>query len=71
MTGVSGVGIVVWGVQWPDGTCSYRWNSRLRTFSSADSVDIVREIHGHDGATRLLWLDSPENAAAWQAVDPR
>jgi hypothetical protein len=58
VTGVSGSGLVVWGCMWPDGRVAYRWNSRTSTTVSADSIEDVIAIHGHDGATRLVWVDN-------------
>lgn len=65
VTGVSGEGVVVWGICWPDGTCAYRWNSQWRTTCVADGIDDIEKIHGHDGATRVVWLDSEVQARAW------
>jgi hypothetical protein len=62
-------GVLVWGVQWPDGRCSYRWNSPLATSTAADSIDDVQEIHGDGGATRLVWLDSPDGARTWRLAE--
>lgn len=53
----SGPGVVVWGVEWPDGTATYRWNSAIATTVIAASVQDVMRIHGHDGATVLEWVD--------------
>lgn len=53
----TGPGVVAYGVEWPDGRASYRWNSTLATTVSADSVADVVAIHGHDGRTELVWLD--------------
>jgi hypothetical protein len=57
VTGVSGEGTVVEGVQFSDGRCAYRWITPTATTSVADSIDDVVTIHGHDGATRLVWVD--------------
>lgn len=69
VTGVSGVGTVVWGIQFPDGTCAYRWNSRYRTTTVADCIDDVEKIHGHGGATSVVWLDNEMQAHAWWQHD--
>lgn len=63
VTGVSGVGRVVEGVEFSDGRCAYRWLSELATTVVADRVEDVIEIHGHDGHTRLRWLDELEEEA--------
>lgn len=65
VTGVSGEGPVVCGIEFPDGVCAYRWMTRWRTTCLADSIDDIRAIHGHDGATRVVWLDDEESARSW------
>lgn len=57
LTGVSGTGIVVDGVEFPDGTCAYRWRGERRTTVVADCIEDVELIHGHDGRTRVAWID--------------
>lgn len=64
VTGVSGEGVVVWGLRYPDGRVSYRWNSSIATTVAAESVEDVIAIHGHDGATRLVWVD--EDPEEWR-----
>lgn len=59
VTGVSGTGVVVWGVVFPDGRVAYRWNTPTATTCVADSIEDVVAIHGHDGATELVWIDVP------------
>lgn len=53
----TGPSVVAYGVEWPDGRCSYRWNSTLATTVAADSIRDVEAIHGHDGKTEVVWLD--------------
>lgn len=68
MTGVSGVGVVADGVQFPDGTTVVRWRELAEddphyvrgvraTTVVFPGVEAVAALHGHDGATRLVWLD--------------
>lgn len=66
VTGVSGEGVVVWGIQFPDGAVAYRWNSPHATSSTADSIETVQRIHEHDGASRVVWLDGPDGARTWE-----
>ncbi|MFB7596926.1 hypothetical protein [Streptomyces sp. NPDC056160] len=56
VTGVSGQGPVADGVQWPDGTVALRWRERPST-AVWDSLDLMLSVHGHDGATRVVWSD--------------
>jgi hypothetical protein len=56
-TGASGTGIVADGCQFPDGVTVVRWRGvHASTVVWADLADAVA-IHGHDGATRVVWLD--------------
>lgn len=59
VTGVSGPGDVADGVQWPDGTVALRWRGRAST-SLWDSLELMLSVHGHDGATRAVWLDEQQ-----------
>lgn len=57
-TGVSGTGQVVEGVQFEDGRVAYRWCAQpVRSSGVYASADELIEIHGHDGKTRLVWVD--------------
>lgn len=56
-TGISGVGVVAEGVEFTDGTCAMRWLTERRSTCVYDTaVDLVL-IHGHNGATRIVWSD--------------
>lgn len=55
VSGVSGPGDVADGVQWADGTVALRWRAQPST-SLWDSLDLMLSVHGHDGATRVVWL---------------
>lgn len=58
-TGISGDGYVAQGVKFFDGTCVLRWRTRTRTTAVYASLDDLIEIHGHGGATRVVWIDTP------------
>lgn len=59
LTGVSGTGIVAEGVEFWDGKVVMRWRSLTASTAIYDSVQHVEEIHGHEGRTRVCWLDVP------------
>ncbi len=59
-TGISGTGLVVMGVLYPDGRCHYRWMTEHQTDQMADSLDKLEVIHGHNGRTRIVFLDDEE-----------
>lgn len=58
LTGVSGPGIVAEGVQFSDGLCVLRWvvEPYQSTVVHDQGIKAVKAIHGHDGATRVVWL---------------
>ncbi|WP_235482534.1 hypothetical protein [Streptomyces roseoverticillatus] len=59
VTGVSGTGIVADGVLWPDGTASVRWRGpRPSTVCWDYGLVDVEAVHGHGGATRIIWTDT-------------
>lgn len=66
-SGVSGVGIVAHGVWLPNGMVGLGWNSRTPSLSTFTHVDDLVEVHGHDGATLVDWID-PEPTASRQAI---
>ncbi len=56
-TGVSGAGIVAYGVQWLNGEMVLHWPSRGGTTAFYKSADQLIDIHGHDGKTVIEWID--------------
>lgn len=56
-TGVSGVGIVAVGVEFADGRCVLRWRTEKTSTACYDSISDVEAIHGHNGKTRIEWVD--------------
>ena len=55
-TGISGVGVVAYGVVFGDGTCALRWCSEHRSTAVYASMADLTAIHGHSGATRIeMW----------------
>lgn len=68
VTGISGTGVVAEGVEFTDGTAVMRWldagvsdTSRARgvrpTTVLHESVASIEALHGHNGATRVEWVD--------------
>ena len=57
-SGVSGVGLVAWGCVFPDGKAVLRWCVELTSTAVYDSVDELVAIHGHNGRTRIEWVDA-------------
>ena len=58
VSGVSGTGHVAEGVQFNDGTAVLRWTAGPHPSTSVwSSVAALMAVHGHEGATRLVWDD--------------
>lgn len=56
-SGVSGVGSVATGIEFPDGQVALRWNtSTASTGIYKDILDVIA-IHGHGGMTQIEWID--------------
>jgi hypothetical protein len=65
VSGVSGTGVVAYGAQAPDGTCVLWWESALESIGIYPDMETLLAIHGHQGATRAMYIDDPVDA-----VDP-
>jgi len=57
VTGVSGTGVVAEGVRFSDGTVAMRWLTAHRSTVLWASIEEAEKVHGHDGKTRVVWLD--------------
>lgn len=60
ITGVSGAGRVADGVLWPDQTVSIRWRGDRPSTVFWDRLEDAEQVHGHGGATRIIWDDPAE-----------
>jgi predicted kinase len=69
VSGVSGTGVVAEGVEFSDGVVSLRWLGAWPT--SVVYFDrgalAVEHIHGHSGATQIVWLDAEQASAGGAA----
>jgi hypothetical protein len=60
LSGVSGTGLVAFGTAYPTGRTTLAWCvGDVDSVTVYDSADQVLQIHGHDGATDLVWIDGP------------
>lgn len=66
VSGMSGTGVVALGVRWPDGTASVRWLGARPSIVFWDSMADAEAVHGHAGATEIVW-DFEQAAAALSA----
>lgn len=57
VSGLSGTGVVVEGVEFSGGWVALTWLSPLSSVSFYPNVKTAIEIHGHEGQTVLQWLD--------------
>ena len=57
ISGVSGVGNVAEGVLFTDGKVAMRWLTEHATTTFFDSLEDLILIHGHEGATRVEFID--------------
>lgn len=59
VSGVSGTGVVAEGVEFSDGAVVLRWRTDWPTsvVFHDRGVASVKAVHGHDGRTKLIWLD--------------
>ena len=56
-TGISGTGLVAEGVKFSDGRVALRWRSEHTSTAIYDDIGEVVVIHGHNGQTRIVFLD--------------
>lgn len=74
VSGVSGTGVVAEGAVFTDGTAVLRWTGGWPSSVvwHDRGVESVLHVHGHDGRTRLIWIDTDHHdrrphsrACAW------
>ena len=56
-TGISGTGVVAEGVLFHDGSAAMRWRSQYKSTAFYDNIQDLEAIHGHQGQTRIIWID--------------
>jgi hypothetical protein len=57
VSGISGTGTVADGCVFPDGVTVVRWRGDRQSTVVWPSIEDVEAIHGHGGATRIVWHD--------------
>lgn len=68
-TGISGIGIVAEGVVFQDGSAVLRWRSQYKSTAVYNSMDDVKAIHGHEGQTRIVWIDNKAGEGPCELID--
>lgn len=56
-TGVSGTGVIAEGVLFISGMAALAWRTTVSSIGIYQSLDDLMAIHGHNGKTKLAWLD--------------
>ena len=56
-TGVSGTGRVAEGVVFSTGWVALTWLTSINSLVFYPSIRNVEHIHGHGGATEIVWID--------------
>ncbi|MFF9265853.1 hypothetical protein [Streptomyces longwoodensis] len=56
-TGISGEGVALEGVVFPHGGVVCMWLGEVRSIVEWPSLEVALAINGHEGRTRLRWLD--------------
>lgn len=61
-SGVSGTGKVAEGVEFEDGVVAMQWLSHKPSLGIYRNIKHLRDIHGHEGATHIVWVDPDQFA---------
>lgn len=59
VSGISGCGVVAFGVIFADGQIALHWEGLHSSINIYRSVDDLLFIHGHEGLTRIVFDDEP------------
>lgn len=62
-SGVSGTGVVAEGVEFSDGRVALRWRTAVTSVAIYDSMADLVAIHGHEGRTRVVYIDHADLTA--------
>jgi hypothetical protein len=62
VSGISGAGIVADGVEFDDGQCVLSWRGRYHTVEILPNLKAVRDIHGHNGDTQIVWIEGEKKS---------
>jgi len=65
VSGTSGTGIVAEGCEFTSGIVAITWLSAMGTWAWYSNIKTIDGVHGHDGNTRVVWIDDePKNSHA-------
>jgi hypothetical protein len=73
LSGISGTGVVAEGVEFSSGVVALTWLSEWPTsvVFHERGIDSVRAVHGHGGATRIVWTNGERSNAELEAAVDR
>ena len=57
VSGISGTDLVAEGVQFTNGKCALTWMTFLSSVAIYENIKILEAIHGHEGKTKVIFLD--------------
>jgi hypothetical protein len=57
ISGISGLGKVAEGCQFDTGWCAMVWLTGKVAMSYYPNIETIEAIHGHQGMTRVVWVD--------------
>jgi hypothetical protein len=57
VSGISGVGKVASGCVFPDGSAVLHWNTDIFTTTLFEKFSDLEQLHGHNSATTVQWVD--------------
>jgi hypothetical protein len=57
-TGISGTGRIAEGVQFSSGEVALKWMTEVWSCVFYLNIDAVEKIHGHNGKTKVVWVDA-------------
>lgn len=58
-SGVSGTGVVAQGVEFDSGQCCMTWLTNWNSVAVYPNIQTLENIHGHNGNTRVVWVEGP------------
>lgn len=68
-SGISGTGLVAEGMEFSNGQVALSWLGELTSITIHQSVANVEQIHGHHGATYLVFLDEKKPSPSERLKD--
>lgn len=70
-SGVSGTGLVAQAVEFDCGKVALTWISNFGTVAVYDNLLVVKKLHGHEGKTRVVFLDKDDHEEDQSIADPK